>query len=281
MSRQKAALGRDGMPIAWTHRVSGHSIMQFVNPGNIKDGVDLHFLSGLYEGTYAVPNFQLDYAMRNTHVPVGFWRAVNSNQNAFYRECFVDEMAHAAGQDPYRYRRMMMQHDKAKRDLAVLDAAAAKAEWGKPLAPGLHRGIAVYASYGSYSAAVVEIAMAGGEVRIKRIVSALDSGHVAAPDAVAAQIEGSIVWALSATLFGEITIKDGRVEQSNFHDYPMLKLDRMPVVEAVLAPSGGFWGGAGEPAVPPVAPALANAIFSATGKRIRSLPLLKHGLVKV
>jgi isoquinoline 1-oxidoreductase beta subunit len=269
------------MPVAWTTRLTGNSIMQFVNPANIKDGVDLHFLAGLYDGTYAVPNFQLDYAMRNTHVPPGFWRGVNSNQNAYYRECFVDEMAAAAGQDPYRYRRKMLQHEKARRDLAVLDAAAKKAEWEKPLAAGLHRGIAVYASYGSWAAAVAEIAMEGGEVRIKRIVIALDSGHVASPDAMVAQVEGSVVWALSATLFGEITIKEGRVAQSNFHDYPMLKLDRMPVVETALVPSGGFWGGAGEPAVPPVAPALVNAIFAATGKRIRSLPLVKHGLVKV
>jgi isoquinoline 1-oxidoreductase beta subunit len=218
--------------------------------------------------------------MRNTHVPVGFWRAVNSNQNAFYRECFVDEMAHAAGQDPYQYRRRMMQHAKGRLDLAVLDAAAKKAGWETPPAPGTHRGIAVYASYGSYAAAVAEIAMEGGEVRVKHVVVALDSGHVAAPDAVVAQVEGSVVWALTATLFGEITIKDGRVAQSNFHDYPMLRIDRMPVVEAVLAPSGGFWGGVGEPAVPPVAPALANAIFAVTGKRIRSLPLTRHGLIK-
>jgi isoquinoline 1-oxidoreductase beta subunit len=280
MSRQRAALGADGLPRAWWHRVTGHSIMASIRPDNVRDGVDLHFLSGLYDGTYAVPNFLLDYAMRNTHVPVGFWRAVNSNQNAFYRECFVDEMAHAAGHDPYRYRRRMMAHEKGRLELAVLDAAASKAEWEKPPAAGIHRGIAVYASYGSYSAAVVEIAIEDGEVRIKRVVSALDSGHVASPDSVAAQIEGSIVWALTATLFGAITIKDGRVEQSNFHDYPMLRIDRMPAVEAVLVPSGGFWGGVGEPAVPPIAPALVNAVFAATGKRIRSLPLTRHGLIK-
>ncbi len=280
MSRQRAALAADGLPVAWTFRLSGHSIMASVRPDSIKNGVDLHFLAGLYDGTYAVPNFELSYAMRNTHVPVGFWRAVNSNQNAFYRECFVDELAHAAGQDPYQYRRKMLQHEKGRRDLAVLDAAAKKAEWEKPPAAGVHRGIAVYASYGSYAAGVVEIAMDGGEVKLRRVVIALDSGHVASPDGVVAQIEGSVVWALSATLFGEITIRDGRVEQSNFHDYPMLRLDRMPVVEAVLVPSGGFWGGAGEPAVPPVAPALVNAVFAATGRRIRSLPLTRHGLVK-
>jgi isoquinoline 1-oxidoreductase beta subunit len=163
----------------------------------------------------------------------------------------------------------------------VLDAVADKAGWSKPLPQGRFRGIAVFAAYASYNAAVVEISMQAGEVKVERVVFALDSGHVVNPDSVVAQIEGGIAWALTATMFDEITIKEGRVEQSNFHDYPMLKIDRMPKIETVLMPSGGFWGGVGEPGVSPIAPALCNAIFAATGKRIRSLPLLKHGLIKV
>lgn len=281
MARMQAALGADGMPTAWWVRYSGQSIIYFFNPSAIRNGVDLHTLSGLHDMAYGVPNLLVDYAMRNTHVPSGFWRGVKSNENGFYRESFVDEMAAASGADPYQFRRKLLSGPKAVRDLAVLDAVAKKAEWEKPLPAGRHRGIAEYASYGSYSSAVVEITMNGDEVKVERVVYALDSGHVVNPDSVVAQIEGSIAWALTATMMGEITIKGGRVEQSNFHDYPMLKIDRMPKVDVTLVPSGGFWGGVGEPGVSPIAPALCNAIFAATGKRIRSLPLLKHGLVKV
>jgi len=281
MARMKASLTADGAPEAWSTRISGQSILYVVNPASIRNGVDLHFLPGLHDTSYSVPNLLVDFSMRNTHVPVGFWRGVNSNQNGFYRECFVDEMAQAAGADPYQFRRKMLVGANARLDLAVLDAVADKAGWTKPLAAGLHRGIALFASYGSYAATVCEIEMRDGEVKVERIVYALDCGHVVNPATVETQIEGSVAWALTATLFGQITIKDGRVEQSNFHDYPMLKIDRMPKVETVLVPSGGFWGGVGEPGVAPIAPALCNAIFAATGKRIRSLPLLKHGLVKV
>ncbi len=281
MARMRATLGADGLPTAWWTRVSGQSIMYYFNPSMIKNGVDFHTLGGLHDMPYTVPNVLVDFAMRNTHVPSGFWRGVKSNENGFYRESFVDELAHAAGADPYQYRRKLLQGAKAKRDLAVLDAVADKAGWSKPLPQGHFRGIAVFAAYASYNAAVVEISMQAGEVKVERVVFALDSGHVVNPDSVVAQIEGGIAWALTATMFDEITIKEGRVEQSNFHDYPMLKIDRMPKIETVLMPSGGFWGGVGEPGVSPIAPALCNAIFAATGKRIRSLPLLKHGLIKV
>jgi len=281
MARMRAVLGSDGMPTAWWMRLAGQSIIYSFNPSAIRNGIDSHTVGGLTDTTYAVPNLLIDYAMRNTHVPPGFWRGVKSNENAFYRESFVDEMAAAAGADPYQFRRKLLAGPKSKNELAVLDAAAKRAEWEKPLPAGRHRGIACYYSYGSYSSAVVEISITGGEVKVERVVYALDSGHVVNPGTCETQVEGSIAWALTATLFGEITIKDGRVEQSNFHDYPILRIDRMPKVETVLVPSGGFWGGVGEPGVSPIAPALCNAIFAATGKRIRSLPLLKHGLVKV
>ena len=215
--------------------------------------------------------------MRNTHVPVGFWRAVNHTQNAFFKESFVDEMAHAAGKDPLAFRRAMLQ--KSPRDLAVLDAAAKAAGWGTPLPAGVHRGIAVNYGYGSYVATVVELSVsASGALKLHRVVSAVDCGYVVNPQICHQQIESGTVYGLGAILYGEITIKNGRVEQGNFHDYEVVRMHEMPKVESVLVPSGGFWGGMGEPTLAPLAPAMCNAIFAATGKRIRSLPLKNHDL---
>jgi isoquinoline 1-oxidoreductase beta subunit len=184
-------------------------------------------------------------------------------------------MATAAGQDPYEFRRKLLAN--APKQLAVLDAAAKQAGWGSPLPQGLFRGIAQIDGYGSYIASVVEVSVDGsGHPRVYRIVSAIDPGYVVNPDGVRSQIEGAAAWALSAALYGEITIKDGHVEQGNFNDYRMLTMAEMPKVEVVLVPSGGFWGGVGEPGVPTVAPAVANAMFAATGKRIRSLPILSR-----
>jgi isoquinoline 1-oxidoreductase beta subunit len=235
-------------------------------------------VSGLAdEMPYAVPNYLVDYVVRPTPVPLGVWRAINYTQNAFYKECFVDEMAHAAGIDPYLYRRKLLAHDV--RNLAVLDAAAKKADWGSPLPAGVFRGIALNEACGSYCAQVVEASIAEGGVRVHRVVAAIDSGHVVNPLSVEMQVQGAIVYALTAALYGEITIEDGAAVQSNFDTYEMLRMADAPKVETVIVPSGGFWGGVGEPPVPPLAPALCNAIFAATGKRIRSLPLKNHDLL--
>jgi isoquinoline 1-oxidoreductase beta subunit len=277
-ARMTAGLDADGIPIAWKIRTSGQSIIAAVSPRVMQFGVDRNFLQGLLEDMpYHVPNYRVDFAMRNTHVPVGVWRSVNHSQNAFFKESFVDEMAYAAGADPYLFRRALLA--KQPKELAVLDAAAARAEWGSPLPPGLFRGIALHDSQSSICAQVVEASVdEDGEIRVHRVVSAIDCGHVVNPLSVEMQTESAIVFGLTAALYGEITIKDGQVEQSNFHDYPMLRLADMPRVETVIVPSEGFWGGAGETPVPPLAPALCNAIFAATGKRIRSLPLKNHDL---
>jgi isoquinoline 1-oxidoreductase beta subunit len=277
-ARMTAGLDADGIPIAWKIRTSGQSIIAAVSPRVMQFGVDRNFLQGLLEDMpYQVPNYRVDFAMRNTHVPVGVWRSVNHSQNAFFKESFVDEMAHAAAADPYLFRRTLLA--SKPKELAVLDAAAAHAEWGSPLPPGLFRGIALHDSQSSICAQVVEASVdRDGEVRVHRVVSAINAGHVVNPLSVELQTESAIVFGLTAALFGEITIKHGQVEQSNFHDYPMLRLADMPRVETVIVPSEGSWGGAGETPVPPLAPALCNAIFAATGKRIRSLPLKNHDL---
>ena len=266
--------------MAWKIRTTGQSIIATIAPHILRFGADKNFLQGLLEDMpYEVPNYLVDFAMRTTHVPVGVWRSVNHSQNAFFKESFVDEMAHAAGDDPYHYRRKLLANKP--RHLAVLDAAANKAGWSKPAQQDLSRGIALHESQGSICAHVVEVAVANdGSVHVQRVVSAIDAGHVVNPLSVEMQSESAIVYGLTAALFGEISIKDGRVEQSNFGDYPMLRMAEMPQVETVIVPTQGIWGGVGEPPLPPLAPALCNAIFAATGKRIRSLPLKNHDLRK-
>ncbi len=277
--RMRAALDSAGAPLAWYVRQADQSIFSSVRPEMVKNGVDTIATRGFSDAPYAFPHQRMEYAMRNTHVPVGPWRAVAHSHNPFFRECFIDELAVAAKQDPYQFRRKLL--EKAPKDLGILDAVAKAAVWEKPLPAGVHRGIAVQDAYGSYTAAVIEISVSDkGELKIHRVVVGLDPGYVVNPDSVRAQAEGCVAYGLTAALYGEITIKDGRVEQSNFHDYPMMRIADMPKVEVVLAPSGGFWGGAGEPPLAPLAPALCNAIFAATGKRIRSLPLKHHDLRK-
>src|SRR5271170_1357444 len=279
MARLVAGLDADGMPIAWKIRLTGPSFVAALVPGFSMSFIDRSFLSGLAdEMAYDVPNYLVDYVVQQSLVPLGVWRAINYTQNTFYKESFVDEMAHAAGMDPYLYRRRLLRHNQ--KNLAVLDAAAKKADWFGPAPRGVFRGIAVTEACRSFCAQVVEVSVEGGELRVHRVVSALDPGQVVNPLSVEMQTQGAVVFALTAALRGEITIKDGGVRQSNFDDYEMLRMADVPKVETVLVPSHDFWGGVGEPPVPPLAPALCNAIFAATGKRIRSLPIKNHDLTK-
>ncbi len=279
MARLVAGLDAEGMPIALSIRLAGPSFVASLVPQFGPAIMDMSFLSGLAEEMpYRLPNYRVDVAVRETHVPLGAWRGINYTQNAFYRECFVDELAHAAEMDPYLFRRRLAAG--SPKNLAVLDAAAGKADWGAPLPAGVFRGIALNAACGSYCAQVVELSVNDGRVRVHRVVSALNCGHVVNPLSIDMQMQGAIVYALTAALYGEITIKDGAAQQSNFNDYEMLRMAEAPVVESVIVPSGDFWGGVGEPPVPPLAPAVCNAIFAATGKRIRSLPVKNHDLRK-
>jgi isoquinoline 1-oxidoreductase beta subunit len=273
MARMRAGLGAAGEPIAWHVRLSGPSLIAMLPPGR----VDKHFQEGFLDDMpYDIPNYLVDYAPRATHIPVGFWRCVNHTQNCFFKECFIDELARAADEDAYQYRRKLIRHHPgAAKFLAVLDAVAERADWGGSLPDGIYRGIAVNQVYETYTAAVVEVAVQD-ELRVRRIISAIDCGTVVNPLTVRAQVESATVFALTAALYGEISIGQGRVEQSNFHDYPMLRLAQMPQTETLIVPSGGGWSGVGEPPVAVIAPALCNAIFSATGKRIRSLPIRNH-----
>jgi isoquinoline 1-oxidoreductase beta subunit len=279
-----AGLDESGRLLGMHIRVSGQSINAWLNPGAIKEGKDTRQLQGWYKEPgdaqfgYTVPNLQIEYAMRNTHVPVGPWRGVNTNQNGVYLECFMEEVARAAGKDSLEFRReLMANHPK---HLGVLNAAAEKAGWGKPLPAGVHRGIAQFMGYGSYSAAVAEVSVsAEGKLKIHRMVLALNCGHAVNPDQIAAQVEGSVVYGLSAALYGECTVQNGRMVELNFHTYPLLRLAEMPKVETVIVPTGDFWGGVGEPTICVVTPAVLNAIFAATGKPVRSLPLKNVKLV--
>lgn len=273
--RFRAGLDQGGKPVAWWNRIVCDSIFATFRPESIQNGVDRTSVEGLQHLPYAIPAQYVDYVQRNTHVPVHFWRSVGSSQNAFALESFIDELAFAAKRDPYEYRRELLA-GKAEW-LKVLDTAAEKGDWGKPLPQGKARGIAIHECFGSIAAQVIELALTkSGELKIERVVCAIDCGNVVNPLNIAMQMESCVAYGLTAALYGEITIERGRVAQSNFDNYEMLRLDEMPVVETHLALSGGEkWGGIGEPGVPPVAPAVCNAIFRITGKRIRTLPL-KH-----
>jgi isoquinoline 1-oxidoreductase beta subunit len=272
--RMRAGLDGRGQPVAWTHRVVAPSIMARVFPNTVQNGLDGEAVEGAVEMPYAVPNVHVDYVLTDTGVPVGFWRSVNHSFNAFAVESFIDELAHAAGQDPYEYRRTLLA--AAPRYLRVLELAATRAGWGSTLPAGVFRGIAVHKAFESYVAQVAEVSVAAdGTVRVHRVVCAVDCGPVVNPDTVEAQMQSGIVYGLTAALYGEIGIERGRVTQGNFHDYQMLLMADMPLIEVHIVPSTDPQGGVGEPGTPPIAPAVGNAIFAATGKRIRTLPFGK------
>ncbi len=281
--KMTAGLDAQGNITALQMRIAGQSILAQVAPQNIVAGKDPVVFQGLNppspeaQLTYSFPNLLIDHAMRNPNVPVGFWRGVNLNQNAIYMESFIDEIAHATNQDALALRRKLLAN--SPKALAVLNAVADKSGWGKPAAPGVFRGLAQTHGFGSYVAACAEVSVSPeGVVKVHRIVAATDSGHAVNPQQIEAQVEGSFAYGLSAAFYGECTVKDGKMEQDNFSTYNAIRMNEMPAVEAIVMPSGGFWGGVGEPTIAVAAPAVLNAIFAATGKRIRDLPLKNHSL---
>ena len=279
-ARLSGALDAKGNLTGLNIRLSGQSILTAVFPQALQNGKDVFTFQGFWPTgehslEYTIPNLHVDHAMRNTHVPPGFWRGVNINQNAIFLECFMDELAEAAGQDALEFRRKLMtNHPKS---LAVLNAVAEKGGWGKPAPQGVHRGLAHFRCFGSYVAACAEISVTGGnKVKVHRIVCATDCGYAVNPAQIERQIAGSFVYGLSALFYQECTVKDGRIEQSNFNDYNSMRIREMPRVESIVMPSGGFWGGVGEPTICVAAPAVLNAFYRATGRRIRSVPLKNH-----
>ncbi len=271
--RLAAGLDGEGRPIAWSHRVTGSSILARWFPPAFKDGLDPDAVEGAAEPPYALPNVLVDYVRQEPPgIVTGWWRGVGPTHNIFMVESFIDELAAAAKKDPVEYRRALL--SKSPRARAVLDLATEKAGWGQPLPEGQGRGVSVQHVFGSYLAQVAEVAVSKeGEVRVQRVVCAVDCGMIVNPDTVKAQMEGGIIFGITAALFGEITIKDGRVEQNNFHDYRILGINEAPVVEVYLVKSTEAPGGIGEPGTVAIAPAVTNAIFAATGKRIRKLPV--------
>jgi isoquinoline 1-oxidoreductase beta subunit len=263
-------------------RISGQSILSVVRPEALQQGRDPLVFQGLnpsgeFAIGYSIPNVLIDHAMRNTHVPPGFWRGVNINQNAIYLECFMDELAHAAGQDALEFRRQLMR--KHPKHLAVLNAVAERAGWGKPAPQGVYRGLAQMMSFNSYVAACAEISVIdGNKVKVHRLIGATDPGYAVNPAQIERQIAGSFVYGLSALFMQECTVKNGRIEQENFNTFDSMRIAQMPKVESIIMPSGGFWGGIGEPTICVAAPAVLNAFFNATGRRIRSVPLKNHGI---
>ncbi|HSH54750.1 MAG TPA: xanthine dehydrogenase family protein molybdopterin-binding subunit [Methylotenera sp.] len=275
LHKAKIGLDANGSPVAWEHTTVGQSIMLGTpfEAFGIKDGIDNTSVEGTADSPYlkSIPNYQVSLHTTKTGVPVLWWRSVGHSHTAFVMESLIDELAHTAKKDPLEYRRALLKEHP--RHLAALNLAAEKADWGKPLPKGVFRGIAVHESFGSYVAQVAEVSVNKGEVKVHRIVSAIDCGLAVNPDSLKAQMESAISFGLGAAMQSEITFKDGMVQQSNFHDYQVMRMGSMPKVEVYIVQSAEKMGGVGEPGLPPVAPAVTNAIFAATGKRIRTLPI--------
>jgi isoquinoline 1-oxidoreductase beta subunit len=264
-------------------RLSGQSILSSVFPQNLVNGKDPLTFQGLmpqgqeHAFGYSIPNLMIDHSMRNPHILPGFWRGVNINQNAIFLECFMDELAQSVGQDPLEFRRKLM--SKHPRNLAVLNAVAEKAGWGKPAPQGVYRGLAQMMAFNSYVAACAEVSVTGDKLKVHRIVAATDPGYAVNPAQIERQVAGSFVYGLSALFYQECTVKNGRIEQENFDTYNSMRISEMPKVESLILASGGtVWGGVGEPTICVAAPAVMNAYFAATGKRIRSFPLKNHNI---
>ncbi len=279
--RMTAGIDANGNLTGLHMRISGQSILASLAPERLENGQDNTVFQGLTASSpeghlgYNVPNVLVDHAMRNPHVQAGFWRGVNVNHNAIYVESFIDELAHELKQDPLAFRLKMLKPKHA----AVLKAVADKAGWGKPAPAGIHRGLAQFMGYGSYVAACAEISVEGGNrIKIHRIVGAIDSGTAVNPAQIERQMSGSFIYGLTALIYGEITLKDGAIVEKNFDTYNMMRINEAPHVETTVMPSGGFWGGVGEPTIAVAAPAVLNAFFAATGKRIRTFPLKNHDI---
>jgi len=284
MCKMSAGLDEKGNLIGLHVKSSGQSINAWSNPAGIVGGKDRRQMQGWWEEPgdaqlgYTVPNLLIEYVMRNTHVPVGPWRGVNTNQNGIFMECFIEECARASGKDSLEFRRALMSNHP--KHLAVLNAAAEKGDWGKPLLPGVHRGIAQFMGYGSYSAATAEVSVSKqGKLKVHRMVLATNCGHAVNPHQIAAQVEGGVAYGLSALFYGEMKIDKGRVTNTNFDTYEILRLAEMPKVETVVVPTHDFWGGVGEPTICVAAPAVLNALMAAIGRPIRNLPLKNEKLV--
>ncbi len=280
--RMVGAFDADNNLTALRMRISGQSILARLRPEAMINGMDPATFQGLAPSGeaaigYSIPNLLIEHSMRNPHVPPGFWRGVNINPNTIYLESFMDELAHAVGQDPLAFRRKLMAGHP--RHLAVLNAVAERIGWDKPAPQGVYRGLAQVMGYGSYVAGAAEISVTdGSKIKVHRIVAATDPGYVVNPAQVERQVAGSFVYGLSALFYGGCTVKDGRIEQTNFDTYNSMRISEMPKVETILMPSGGFWGGVGEPTIGVAAPAVLNAYFAATGKRIRSVPLRQQNI---
>lgn len=279
INRMRGGIDGNGNVVAWFHRIVGPSILARVRPAAIREGIDPTSVEGAVNLPYAIPHLRVEYRRADTPVPVGFWRSVGNSQNAYVTECFLDELARAAGRDPYELRRTLLAGKP--RHLRVLELAAVRAGWGEPAPEGRARGIALAESRGSIVAEVAEISITeDGHIRVHRVICAIDCGQVVNPETVRAQMRSGIVFGLTATLKGAITISQGRVEQGNFDDYPLLRASEAPEIDVHIVPSSEAPGGVGEPGTPPIAPAVANAVLAATGQSVRSLPIRRATVVR-